>query len=152
MFEFLNDLVSACKAHPESGNQFFPLDAAKVSQAEARLGRAFPRDLVTFYNEIGCGFLRSPSTVPFQRPYCYFNRFIGPNEIVDLMVGEHPATPAEGFDDGEIPFFEVGEQLHLVLRSSESELYAVCWSCGEEVAPNLVEFVRRLMANPRFYN
>src|SRR5262249_49419088 len=113
----------------------------------------FPEQLRQFFREIGYAFFRASDRSAPNVSVNYINRFLAPSQIADLLLGaDQEIAPSEGFDDGEIPFFEVGDQLYLVLRSSDALPAQVAWPIGDRIADDLIEFTKRLAANPRFYH
>ena len=86
---------------------YYPISDAEIGSAEARLGQQFPYQLRTFYREVGYGFFVSHTPQIRDRRYNYINRFLAPSQIVYPLLGnDEECMPGEGFDRGEIPFFE----------------------------------------------
>jgi|GEM_PF-4826311 len=77
----------------------------------------------------------------------------GPGQVADLTTGQdEELSPSEGFDEGEIPFFEVEDRLYLVIRPSATYSNRVCWPYGDQISESLVEFTKRLAVDPKFYH
>lgn len=153
MFEFMNDIIERSKNDPEGANAFFPVSLSDIAEAESRLKRSLPDGLKTFFCEVGCGFLKAGRADLSHTKFNYLNRFLDPGEMADLCLGEDEDTmPSEGFAANELPFFEVGDQLYLVLRPDGNHPNAVCWSRGDRVVDDVQAFVRRLTNDPRFYH
>ena len=152
MFEFLTKYkVSHFDINMDYGpNVFFPLSENDISKQERRLGFDFPFQLRTFYKEIGNGFITANVSDAEKNISCSsINRFITPEEATDLYIGEDVVVmPEEGFGDDELPFFEIGDGLFLVMRKNCNGIY---WSLGDLVANDLVEFVKQLLDSPIFY-
>lgn len=153
MFEFLNDFVTFAKQNPESANRFYAVSDSDIAEAEERLGKIFPSQLLAFFREIGCGFLTSSTNRPEPDvKFYHVNRFLDPNEIADLILHEDPdVEPSGGFNVDEMPFFEVGLRNYLVIRLKGEHPYSVHRMSGRLVAPDIVTFVRELKQDPRFY-
>lgn len=153
MFEFLKNVMRDGEEFPEHPNVRFPVSGADVKNAEYRVGVQFPNQLRAFFSEIGCGFLKASQTDSARTEFNYINRFLDPNEVAELYLGvNEDLSPSEGFDDGELPFFEIGDQLYLVVRRDGDNDNQVCWPLGEVICDDLVTFVSKLVHDPRFYH
>jgi hypothetical protein len=153
MFEFMKDIIEKSKKYPDGPNSFYPVSDNSIAEAERRLGRLLPPDLRSFFREVGCGFLTSPTGEPEAVVSSILNRFIGPDDVADLLLGEGElGRPDEEFDEGEFPFIELDVHLYVVLRPENGLPSAACWRFGSVLAPNLAEFIRRLMIDPQFYH
>lgn len=153
MFHFLTDIMRDGEVEPEYPNVRFPVAVEEVESAERRIEIQFPEQLRAFFSEIGCGFLKASQAETSGTDFNHINRFLDPDEIADLFLGEDEGLlPSEGFDDGELPFFEIGDQLYLVIRVSDNGYGQVCWPFGDVVCNDLVAFVTELAIDPGFYN
>lgn len=133
---------------PEYPNVRFPVSAEDIERAERRIGNRFPEQLRCFFSEVGCGFLKASQLETSRADFNYINRFLDPDEIADLLLGEDESVlPSEGFGDGELPFFEIGDQLYLVMREGR-----VCWPFGDVICDDFITFVTELVNHPRFYH
>jgi hypothetical protein len=136
--------------HP---NVFYPVAEGEIVDAESRLGVRLPEQLRTFYHEVGYGFFKSARPLTERSGFTYINRFLAPSQVADLLTGQdEEVSPSEGFDEGELPFFEVGDRLYLVIRPSTRHPNQVCWPYGDQISEDLIEFTKRLAVNPRFYH
>jgi hypothetical protein len=152
MFEAFRTLMADGDRHPDAVNVYYPIDPSEIDESERRLGYRFPSELREFFREIGYGFFKSASDPHDKRDYNYINRFLAPSQVADLLLGAEPdEIPSEGFGEGEIPFFEVGDQLYLVVRPTSVLPNQVCWPFGDHVADSLVEFTENLARDARFY-
>lgn len=152
MFEFTKGLIETSKTMEDCYNSFYPVSPQQIAKAERRLELHFPADLIAFFHEVGCGFLRSPTG---ERPAglsTLLNRFLDPTEIADLVTGVDESGPNSGFPEGDLPFIEIGRRHYMILRRTDGGHSSVRWPYGEQITPSLVEFVRRLMVDPRFYH
>jgi antitoxin YxxD len=153
MFEAIRRLMVDGATNPDHPNVFYPVTDAEIATSEQRLGYELPQQLQTFHREVGYGFFKSSSPESRGSEYNYINRFLAPSQVADLLLGnDEEVMPSEGFDDGEIPFFEVGDRLYLVLRPNSSHSAQVCWPYGDKVSDDLIEFTERLALNPRCYH
>lgn len=153
-FDFLLEFVAlpgGCDQRPRGpANRFERVGLDELRSAETTLGRDLPVPLRRFYLEIGAGSLRVSSDATAVRDHP--NRFLYPEEIAGLLSGEHEWAPEEGFDDGELPFFEVGDKLFLVMRPGSSQPNAVFWPFGGLVEVEFARFVRRMyFEHPRYF-
>ena len=62
MYEYLQPFVVDL-APSDKGTWFRKLEHSRILEAEARLGYTFPRQIRTFYEEIGFGCLRSETFI-----------------------------------------------------------------------------------------
>ncbi|WP_146117663.1 MULTISPECIES: SMI1/KNR4 family protein [Pirellulaceae] len=148
MFHFLTSIMRDGTGEPDFPNVRFPVTAEDIESAERRIGNPFPEQLRKFFCQIGSGFLKAPQSDTSRTDFKYINRFLDPDEVAELFLGEdEDIFPSEGFDDGELPFFEIGDRLYLVLRDGQ-----VCWPFGDVISQNLLAFVTELANNPRFYH
>ena len=140
-FDYLRRYVS--RESPPTRNWFMPVSEDEIRAAEQRMGMSFPDALRQFYLEVGSGFLRA--TEGEKRVTANVNRILDPAEAAALRLGEvEGSAPLEGFEEGDVPVFEVGDQLFLVMRPSTAKPDAVYWMYGEQVAPTFEDFVRRM--------
>ena len=148
MFDYLKTFIGA----HDSPNDFYPVSKREIEIAEERLGFLFPSDLKTFFEEIGCGFLKI-GVDDSKRDPSLVNRFLSPKEIADILLDEdNMMRPYEGFLKGVMPFFDVGENTYLVLRPKSRTPNKVFWPDGKEtIAETFHEFVERLHKNADFY-
>lgn len=148
MFHFLTTIMRNGTEEPDFPNVRFPVSAEDIESAERRMGNPVAEQLREFFSEIGSGFLKASQSDTSRTGFNYINRFLDPDEIAELLLGEdEDILPSEGFDDGELPFFEVGDRLYLVMREGQ-----VCWPFGDVISENLLTFVTELANNPRFYH
>src|SRR5262245_4564494 len=132
MFEQIRSLMANGNDAPDYPNAFYPIDEEEIAASDRRLGYQLPEQLRAFHREVGYGFFKTSNPQGPRGEYNYINRFLAPSQIADMLLGEDEAVmPGEGFDDGEIPFFEVGDRLYLVLRRSPTENIEVAWPFGD---------------------
>jgi hypothetical protein len=147
-FDYLKRFVS--KEESSHPNWFTPLDESAVAEAEGRIGFRFPPSLRSFYLEIGSGFLATNEAG--DKKTTSVNRFLTPAEVADLYLGDSELMPPEGFEAGELPVFEVGSDLFLVMRLAGGREAGIFRMSGTKVADNFSDFVRRLYyEDPRYY-
>ena len=153
MFDAIQQLMVDGNKTPDYPNVYYPVSEEEIAASESKLGHQLPEQLRAFHREIGYGFFKSATTQIRGQNFNYINRFLAPSQIADLLLGnDEESMPSEGFDDGEIPFFEVGDRLYMVIRPSPTHANQVTWPFGDRVSDDLVEFTKSLAANPRFYH
>lgn len=151
MFEFLLEMMKNGNDYSSSPNVRFPVSTSTILDAEERLRMQFPSQLRAFFEEIGCGFLKI-ATGKESKQVNYINRFLEPLEIADLIMnGDTEIMPSEGFSVGDIPFFEVGDMLYLVISPTNEKPNQICWPDGDLISEDLITFTKSLMEDPRFY-
>ena len=148
MFDHLSKYIGAAKPP----NRLWLVKPNEIEDAETRLGFAFPYQLRRFYNEVGCGFL-SQGVEDKKRDPSLINGILGPSEVADLLCdADNPARPYEGFVDGVLPFFDVGENTYLVLLPRSDSPNRVYWPDGKQIiAEDLYEFFKELHRHAGFY-
>ena len=152
MFEFLQDVMLDDEQFPNHPNTRYPVSYEDIKEAEGRLGFQFPSQLRKFFQEIGCGFLKSSPNDISQTEFNIINRFLDPDEITDLFLGEDEIlTPEEGFGENILPFFEVGDQLFIAIQLNSKNGNQVCWPFGDIICEDLITFTSKLAENPSFY-
>lgn len=136
----------------ESGlwsNRFWPVPECEIVEAETRLGVRFAAGLREFYQRVGCGFLRKGCDGVVVMS---INRILAPSEIVELYFGQSEVGPPEGFDSDELPVFEVGNDMFLVMHPWRENSEGVFDRAGELLASGFAEFVEKMyFEGPEFY-
>ena len=148
MFDYFAEFVG--KQQPP--NRFWRVEEKDVLTAEAHLGYKFPSELRAFFLEIGCGFF-AQGAKDKKRDRSLINGILSPSEISDLLLNnENPARPAEGFMNGVMPFFDIGENSYLVLRPESGKPNRVYWPDGKKaIANDLQAFFENLRQEAGFY-
>jgi antitoxin YxxD len=148
MFEIFKRFVGK-NAGP---NRFWPVDQNQIDEAESRTGIAFPCELRAFYAEVGSGFwARGNSDRAWDRSLV--NRILSPRDVADLLCDDlDPWRPSEGFVEGGLPFFDVGENTYLVLLPNSETPSRVHWPDGKGVvSDDLSSFFFKLSQRAGFY-
>jgi hypothetical protein len=117
------------------------IDSKWVASLEKKL--SVPMELFTCWAEIGCGFFSRNAAG--ERLTDFQNRFLGPDEIEDLLdvgVFDGPDPFSEG-----IPFFETADMGYFVLRA-DGAVYSVY---KKRISSSLASFLDGLMADPEFW-
>lgn len=123
----------------------------EICKQEARLkalGYNFPLELKAFWNEIGCGYLCPNDTVD--------NGLEEPNTILDIYFQEGEWATVKFTCDilaqNELPFFRVSDLSYLTIGIEEGINLGRIYYLGEEIAPNLVDFVELILRNSTYYH
>ena len=124
--------------------KFYKLEDSEICNAEKRMDVKIPKDLVTFYKEIGYGFI--------ENPYKDINRIMDPDSCADLRLREDiyeydPALEAyESFEEKAFIFFEMDEGLYISIGFNDGKIYIG----DKKIAENLLEFLTN-MSNPGYH-
>jgi hypothetical protein len=149
-------------------NIFFRIGEDEIRESEEKLGLRFPEGLREFYLEIGHGQLVCPASDPDGDPEADMNTILEPGVIAAMYLNDPEALPFDADDEetrqwlldrfentteeGELPFFEIGEGYFLVTRPRSDAPEAIYHSGeGEPVARDMAEFMERLHADPVYY-
>src|SRR5262245_13247416 len=114
-------------------NIFWPVPESEILHAERLIGVRFPETLRQFYQEIGYGFFTQGTENATDDGFL-INRLIDPESVADMVV--NPASvqrPPEGFPEGVIPFFDLGNYTYLVIKSTPVSPDSVFWPGGKRL-------------------
>lgn len=154
MFEILHQYV-VTDGEAGGPNRFWPVSEVEIRQQEERLGFRFPTQIRSLLAEAGSGTIKAKAgleSVFDARRFNFINRFLDPVEMVDLYLGfDIETAPEEGFGEGELPFFEVGDQEYFVIRPEEPDPNRVYMALGGDLGQDLATFVKSLLHDPVFY-
>jgi hypothetical protein len=139
-------IVVGDEDHPSG---FSKLGHKDISDAEERLGFAFPPQLSTFYETIGFGIWRK-GTDDKKATYNN-NELLYPGEIADLYLDhEQYRRPPEGFDPNKMPFFEVNLHSFLTMKPRAANPNIVYNGRGQPLG-DLEEFMAKLYSHAKFW-
>ncbi|UCV04240.1 SMI1/KNR4 family protein [Dechloromonas denitrificans] len=158
MYEFMHHL----KRLPNPGkvmglheNFFFPVDEARICQAEDVWGFKLPIQLVEFYREIGWGQLQTGTNGNTSD----FNYVASIDELTALAKGTSDwLMPYSQLEPDTLPFFQRDVDLFLCLHPQSENPNAVYWMWGEKlpndgkICDSLAEFFQRLVEDPNWFN
>lgn len=140
MFEMIID---------KKGNQFYPVKRENIVNAQNNMGVIIPADLVSFYDEIGYGFLRSNEE--------NFNRIMDPNSICDFRLRQgmfSNNSELEMYSNNEkdkLVFFEICEDYFLSIGFSKSN-YGKIFDGEVVIAENLEQFLIKYQEDERYFD
>ena len=129
-------------------NQFYPVKLDEIKNSESKLAIQIPELLKEFYLEVGYGFLKSK--------VANINRIMDPESILDFRLRQHDfdfypdIEIYNQFEDDKLVFFEANE-VALLSIGFAAENKGKIYYYDKEIAPNLVEFLERLMEDDTFY-
>jgi antitoxin YxxD len=153
MFEKFKKFVDEA-AHPNQStpNQFWPVSESKLREAERLIGARLPDTLRRFHQEVGYGFFTQGIQNESQDEFL-INRLMDPRSIADILINPISVQrPPEGFPNGGIPFFDVGDYTYLVIKATPSTPDGVFWPDGKKlVSKSLTEFFESLYRDAKFY-
>ncbi|MES5942488.1 MULTISPECIES: SMI1/KNR4 family protein [unclassified Bacillus cereus group] len=154
MFNFLKEYVVADRSvRSKQKPIFYPIYQDEIDEAESLLQMELPKELKRFYQEIGCGFLKSDKRT-------FFNRFMDPISVADFRLRQdiYEYNPnlddVDDVDDDEsLVFFEVTELNFLTIKFKEGNELGQCpiYSEDEKIADSLEEFLIKMDENPDYY-
>jgi hypothetical protein len=178
-FDFLYQFVPKKYPHlykrtgeSETGNIFGPVSERQILEAEQLQGFCFPKELRTFYLEVGDGYLRAPLSP--EENFVSYNS----NEILPPLVTAHfykgiESYHEEPFEDplyyddhwlsnealdmleaGDLPFFEVYDSSCFITMKPHSDNPNAVWHRGRrKIEDSFETFIRRLyFEDPSYYS
>ncbi|PEJ32814.1 SMI1/KNR4 family protein [Bacillus wiedmannii] len=148
MFNFLKEYVVADRSvRSKQKPIFYPIYQDEIDEAESLLQMELPKELKRFYQEIGCGFLKSDKRT-------FFNRFMDPISVVDFRLRQDIYEYNPNLDDEEsLVFFKVTELNFLTIKFKEENELGQCpiYSEDEKIAGSLEGFLIKMDENPGYY-
>ncbi|MGF9831148.1 SMI1/KNR4 family protein [Bacillus anthracis] len=151
MFNFLKEYVVADRSVCSKQKPiFYPIYQDGIDEAESLLQMKLPKELKRFYQEIGCGFLKSDKKT-------FFNRFMDPISVADFRlrqdIYEYNPNLDDVDDDESLVFFEVTELNFLTIKFKEENELGQCpiYSEDEKIADSLEGFLIKMDENPDYY-
>lgn len=133
-----------------TSNLFVPHDEAEIQDFQREFGGALPPAYLAFLRQIGTG--RLTENINGGETYDYDNYFLGTAGIAEILCRssvEWSIYP-DFIDDGEVPFFSLGNNSVLVFRRGHGT--AVYYPFGRSAyARNFDQFLVRLMTDCTFY-
>ena len=124
-------------------------------EAERELGYPFPDELRAFYCEVGVGRIPNYAHTSLNSP----NNILIPTHIPKLINGTCKwMMPYTQIEPDTLPIFERDVDLFLCLHPKSNNPNAVWWMWGEKmpnggkICDSLVEFFRRLVDDPNWFN
>ncbi|WP_078552212.1 SMI1/KNR4 family protein [Bacillus alkalicellulosilyticus] len=134
------------KANQE--NSFYLVTDNEIKEVEKELDIKFPKELVTFYIEVGYGFIKGSE---FN-----INRIMDPYSVRDfrLRVNDYEFYPDieiyDEFENNKLLFFEGSESALMSIELNENTNSAVYYY-DIQIANSLEEFLRKIQENDKYY-
>ena len=125
MFDFLQKYVVADRSiRSKQEPIFYPIYQEEIDEAESLLQMELPKELKRFYQEIGCGFLKSDKRTFFNR--FMWTRFSKSFPFKTRYIYEYNPN-LDGVDDEEsLVFFEVTELSFLTIKFKQANELGQC--------------------------
>jgi hypothetical protein len=126
---------------------FYKVEENNIDTAEKKLGFRLPKELASFYREIGYGFMNKGNGS--------FNRLVDPLSLVQIFLKEdfYEGDPdLEVYDDiynnDKLLFFEVNEGTYLAIDKIDEGGKNKIYYFDKKVFDSLEEFITAFVANP----
>lgn len=129
-------------------NKFYQVTNKAISEAEGELGLQFPKELIDFYQKIGCGF--------FDGSKYNVNRLMGPYSVRDfrLRQGDFKFYPDievyDNYEDNKLIFFESDTYALISIELGNQEKSRIFYY-NTKIADSLEEFVERIQQDDSFF-
>lgn len=147
-------LAYRCGCVKSSGlTSFSPVESELITQMERDTGITLPPHFRRFYELIGHGAVqrgRNGVCVEYD-----LNIIVDPERLKSFMLRTEPTFLVDEtmFEEGDLPFFDMGSYSYLVMRINSEKPDAIYWPYDRAVvSENIWEFVDQLLENPRFYH
>jgi len=124
-------------------------EAENLATVEQKLGFRLPKELVSFYNEVGYGFF-------WQKHKDSFDRLLSPAQLAQITLkedfyGDDPDL--ELYDDlyqgDKLLFFEVNEGVFLAIDKADHNGRNKVYYFENKIYDSLEEFLNGLISNPK---
>jgi hypothetical protein len=126
-------------------NQFYGISEQDITTAQERLGFRLPQSLVTFYQEVGYGFLSNGGSRA--------GRFMDPQSIAEfrMRTGQFEFSEDlevyDSFEETQLIFFEVDEFSFVGIGLMDGKIYYL----GNEIAEKLEIFLTKYNAEGNYF-
>jgi len=137
-------------------NWFEAISLQEIIEAEKKIGFRFPESLKEFWWKIGRGSLPNPSNLDDDFIATHFNHILRPSDIASIILEEEdaPILPfvREYFQEGDIPFFEIGDSSNFLLMKRDSKYPDMVYDMSGEKIDHFERFIWRLYhESPTYY-
>ncbi|MBC6316298.1 SMI1/KNR4 family protein [Listeria grandensis] len=128
-------------------NNFYPLRDGMIEEAQADLEFDFPKELIEFYNEVGCGFIKGSKG--------NINRLMDPISVRDFRMKEYDYEfypDIDLYDDlgDELIFFEVDETVLMSIKVTDEDTSPIFYN-ETKIADSLYEFLQLMSKDDNYY-
>lgn len=159
-FNFLQDQI--IEWQPESTNSFNWCNIKnnfirisiptfeEIDNAELRLatiGYHLPNELKAFWREVGCGYFSAHELVNngLEQPKTDLDIYFCEGDWTNIKLNCNLLMP------NELPFLLTNNLDYITIGLEEGVNLGKIYRFGEEIAPNLIVFIQRLLENPAYY-
>ncbi|MBC1227194.1 SMI1/KNR4 family protein [Listeria booriae] len=130
-----------------SEHKFYNVSSSSVQKAELDLELAFPKELLEFYNEVGCGFIKGSKG--------NINRLMDPISVRDFRMKEYDYEfypDIDLYDDleDELIFFEVDETVLMSIKVNDKDTSPIFYN-DTKIAESLFEFLQLMAEDDNYY-
>jgi hypothetical protein len=126
---------------------FYKVEDEDIALAEKKLGFLLPKELVSFYNEIGYGFMNKGNGA--------FNRLVDPYSLAQIALKEdfYEGDPdLEVYDDlynnDKLLFLEVNEGIYLAIDKADEACKNKIYYFDKKIFDSLEDFIKEFVKNP----
>ncbi|MBC1606020.1 SMI1/KNR4 family protein [Listeria rocourtiae] len=128
-------------------NNFYPLRDGMIEEAQADLEFDFPKELVEFYNEVDCGFIKGSKG--------NINRLMDPMSVRGFRMKEYDYEfypDIDLYDDleNELIFFEVDETVLMSIKMTDEDTSPIFYN-ETKIANSLYEFLQLITKDDNYY-
>ncbi|EUJ25781.1 SMI1/KNR4 family protein [Listeria cornellensis] len=128
-------------------HKFYSVSSSSVQEAELELELAFPKELLEFYNEVGCGFIKGSKG--------NINRLMDPISVRDFRMKEYDYEfypDIDLYDDleDELIFFEVDETVLMSIKVTGEDISPIFYN-ETKIANSLYEFLQLMSKDDNYY-
>ncbi|PNP92543.1 hypothetical protein BMT55_08215 [Listeria newyorkensis] len=128
-------------------NQFYSVSSSSVKKAETDLELTLPKELLDFYNEVGCGFIKGSKG--------NINRLMDPISVRDFRMKEYDYEfypDIDLYDDleDELVFFEVDETVLMSIKATDKDTSPIFYN-DTKIADSLFEFLQLMAKDDNYY-
>ncbi|MBE6753445.1 MAG: SMI1/KNR4 family protein [Ruminococcaceae bacterium] len=139
MYEFFKNCIQE-----SSGLTFSKVSEEAITEAEQRMGFAFPHSLRAFYQEIGYGF--------FKYDPAFINRIMEPSDVADFvcMSEEYMYVDRSLYPEDELVFMHISGEDFLTVEYSDGKEGVVKY-LGSAIAESFADFLKKMIAAPNYF-
>ena len=146
-YEFLKKYIAIDeKENNEWPCIFYQVTDEMITNAETRMNRTFPKELVELYKTIGYGYFEDPEG------FC-INLLMSPKEIADFCIGEGDyfyAEEREFLNVEDMVFFEIESNNHIIIKTA-GEFIGKIFYGSKKIADDMEEFINKIYSNTEYY-
>lgn len=147
MFSYLKKYVMD-KEFESSENKhvFYKVGKEEIKKAELKMIMEFPKEIVSFYEEIGYGFF-------YDEDECFTDVLMKPQDVADFRCGEGNyfySEEREVLQPEDFVFFEVDSNCHIYIKVS-GENKGKVYLGRKEIAETFESFIMKLSEKSNYF-